>query len=124
MFNPYSSSFYGCGYKVKKALKFTVTSVSALKALCPMKDLARIFSCFQENESKKEKRISQFRHSSFISPWAWVLSDATSWDYTSNGFGSSRFETTDKPCTILAGVNSWHVLLPVQMLNVICLPPG
>lgn len=61
MFNTYSSSFYGRGYKVKKALKFTVTSVSALKALCPTKNRARIFHAFKKikaskQEKKKEKK--------------------------------------------------------------------
>lgn len=93
------------------------------KHFVPWKTWPEFFMLSRKWKQKRE-RISQFRHSSFISPWAWVLSDATPWEYTSNRSGSSLFETTDKSCNILAGVNSWHVLLPVQMLNVICLPPG
>lgn len=57
MFNTYSSSFYGCGYKVKKALKFTMTLGLALKALCPMKNLARIFHTFKKMKAKKKKNF-------------------------------------------------------------------
>ena len=75
MFNTSSSSFYGCGYKVKKALKFTVTSVPALKALRPMKKMARIFHNFQENESKKEKEChhSNTAHSFCHGPGSSVM---------------------------------------------------
>lgn len=95
MSNAYSSSFYGRGYKVKKALKSTLTSGPALKALCPMKNLTRIFHGCEKMKAKR-RGISPFRHSSFISPRAWVLSDATPWEHTSRGFGSSLFQTTDK----------------------------
>jgi len=57
MFNTYSSSFYGCGYKVKKALKFAVTSVSALKALCPIQNLSRIFHALKQMKAKKKENF-------------------------------------------------------------------